>query len=107
MSDAYEVTAGTPLTANGSSANAQIKQAVRDLTGMSDRQIFTITCQGTWDGATVNVEHSIDGGTTWIADSELAFTENASKVSELSRNARVRGTMSSAGASSSVKVYLS
>ena len=106
MSDFYDLMEGTPRTSNGSTSEFKIKHKVRDLEGNSERQIFTVGAQGTWDGATLKLEFSFDGGTVWHEDSNLTFTANGSSVSELSRNTLIRATLSSAGASTSVSMYI-
>ncbi len=56
---------------------------------------------GTWDGATVTIKGSLDGGTTYTAPPESIgeFTESTFETLNLHAVCKVRATVSSAGAS--------
>ena len=63
-----------------------------------------VAVSGTFDGATVALEASIDGGTTFISCTEV--TEAAIKAFQATRGTKIRATISSAGASTSLTVNL-
>lgn len=105
MSDFYDVTGGG-LTANGSSTAVQIKQAVRDLGSSSERQAWTVFAEGTWDGATLTLEFGPSKTGPWLTDANTTFTANGAAITEMSRNTWVRATLSSAGASTDVNLYV-
>ena len=50
----------------------------------------TLFCQGTVVG-TVSLEVSIDGGTTWVTNADLTFTENSVVNFEVANGALIRG----------------
>ena len=60
----------------------------------------TVFAWGTWDGATVTLEMSPDEGTTWIALTDLTFTENAAINMDIAVGIHIRGTVSGVGTSS-------
>lgn len=63
-----------------------------------------VAISGTFDGATVALEASIDGGTTYISCTSV--TEAAIKAFQATSDTRIRATISSAGASTSLTVNL-
>ena len=59
-----------------------------------------LTVQGTWDGATVTLEATEDGGTTWIpVGDDTTMTANGKANFELA-SCTIRATVSSAGTTS-------
>lgn len=62
----------------------------------------TFSAWGTWNGATVSLEWSPDGGTTWIAvGSASTFTENGLAKFSLGVG-HIRATLSNAGGTTSL-----
>lgn len=53
---------------------------------------------GTWDGATITLQTSLDDGTTWTALTGHAYTSDTAKVIWTTRSMLIRATISSAGA---------
>lgn len=66
----------------------------------------TVRAFGTFDGATVKLQASYDGGTTWIdAGAEASFT--AAGLANFSLGpCKLRGALSGAGASTSVSLHI-
>ena len=64
----------------------------------------TVALYGTWDSATVTINISLDGGTTWIAYA-AASTANA-HVAVTIYGAKLKLTVASAGAGTTLKGYL-
>ena len=93
-------------TSDGSGDAYQIKQVVRDLTGATTREHLTVYATGTFDGATVQLDHSPSADGPWVSESDVAFDSAGSKSTPMSRHAWVRGTVSSAGASTSVTLWI-
>lgn len=63
--------------------------------------VHTFAAWGTWDGATVTLEYSPDGGTTWIAvGSDTTLTANGVANFQLAAGMYVRATVSSVGTTS-------
>lgn len=60
---------------------------------------------GTWDGATVTIQGSLDGGVTWTALSSLTLTANTFISFEMGL-AHIRAVVSSAGASTELSAYV-
>ena len=60
---------------------------------------------GTWDTATVTIQTSFDGGTTWTSPSGAVFTADVVTTFE-SGVCLVRAVLSSVGASTSLSAYL-
>ena len=83
----------TAVAANGSGTAQAIK-------GNTMFEFNTAFAWGTWDGATVILEVSPDEGTTWIAVTDLTFTENSMINVNLAVGIEVRGTVSGVGTSS-------
>jgi predicted amidohydrolase len=66
-----------------------------------------VVVAGTWVTATVKLQMSPDGGTTWV-DAGSASTFTADGISSFALNAcKVRVNVSSVGASSSVNAWIS
>ena len=66
-----------------------------------------IVVAGTWDTATVKLQMSPDGGTTWV-DVGSASTYTADGISSFALNScKVRVNVSSVGSSTSVSAWLS
>jgi hypothetical protein len=65
----------------------------------SGQGVGSLQISGTWDGATVTIEGSIDGGKTWIAPAASAYTSNVMTTFEAG-NILVRAVVSSAGTTS-------
>jgi hypothetical protein len=63
---------------------------------------YTLVAWGTWDGATVSLELSPDGGTTWIAITGASFTDDGAANIDTQAGLTYRGAVSGAGASTSV-----
>lgn len=94
------------LTANGSTTGVRMYHT-RD--GGDDK--FTVFAVGTFDGATVTYETSPDSGTTWIsAGSDGIFTTDGQGKLEIQSDYEepmlIRATVSSAGGSTDVTMYL-
>ncbi|KPJ66515.1 MAG: hypothetical protein AMJ43_07735 [Coxiella sp. DG_40] len=92
---------GSAETANGSYPSAGI-------TVYGGRSTFV--AYGTWDGATVTLEMSPDGGTTWIAiGSDTTFTADGVGNTEFGWDSQnpilVRATVSSVGTTSLTMVW--
>ena len=64
----------------------------------------TVGLYGTWDSATVTINISLDGGTTWIAYA-AASTANA-HVAVTIYGGKLKLTVASAGASTDLQGYL-
>lgn len=69
--------------------------------------VATLTVQGTFDGATAKLQHSLDGGTTYVdCDSDNAsFTAAGQSNVELAAG-KVRMNLASAGGSTSIDAYM-
>lgn len=66
-----------------------------------------IVVSGTWDTATVKLQMSPDGGTTWV-DVGSASTYTADGISSFALNScKVRVNVSSVGGSTSVSAWIS
>lgn len=65
-----------------------------------------ICCSGTWDGATITIQVSPDGGTTWIDVDHGAYTDDFVKRVSLCYGMKIRGTVSNAGASTDLSVWI-
>ena len=102
----YELTEGTPLTSNGSTSVFEVRRVVDEVSSNSQRQTWTVIAAGTWDGATLTLEFGPTENGPWVSTTESAFTDDAIYVSPASRSVFVRGTLSSAGASTSVDLWL-
>lgn len=68
----------------------------------------TVSAWGTWDGATVTLEFSPDEGTTWIAcGADTTFTEDGGGNLYIApQGILIRGSVSSAGASTDVNLSM-
>ncbi len=68
----------------------------------------TLHIFGTWDGATVSITGSLDGGTTYDAptDSVSEFTEDT-LIPFKCGDCKVKATISGKGSSTSLNAYLS
>ena len=66
----------------------------------------TLQLCGTWDGATVKIEGSIDNGKTWIQPSNSTYFENSIVSFEMGIGL-VRTDISDSGPSTDISVYLS
>jgi hypothetical protein len=65
----------------------------------------TIVAYGTWDTATVTIQLSPDGGTTWI-DTDASFTANGAKNITARAGLLYRAAVATAGTDSiTVKAY--
>ena len=65
--------------------------------------VMTFAAWGTWDTATVTLEYSPDGGTTWIAvGSDTTLTADGVANFQLPAGTYIRATVSSVGGSTSV-----
>ena len=63
---------------------------------------MTIVAYGTWDGATLKIQASPDGGTTKIDITDASFTANGLLNLEVRRGLTYYGNISSAGGSTSL-----
>lgn len=62
---------------------------------------------GTWDGATVSLEFTPDGGTTWVAmGTDTTINANGSGIFQCGRFP-VRATIASAGPSTVLSAFIS
>lgn len=71
---------------------------------------FMVAATGTFAGASLAIELSVDGGTTWFAATDdsgtaLAFTSADAKILETGE-AKVRGTLSSAATTTDIDMTL-
>jgi len=66
----------------------------------------TIICEGTFDGCTITVEGSIDGGEWVSCGSDSEFTSAGIVTIELSNHFSVRGTLTSAGGSTDITLKI-
>ena len=66
--------------------------------------LFAIS--GTLDGATIHLEMSPDGGTTWIDVRSGSFTTEGASAVHVPARCQLRAAMSGAGAATSVNVWL-
>lgn len=82
-------------TANGSGEN--LKWA-----GIGSGSLQVV---GTWDGATVTVKGSMDGGVTFTAPTGSAFTSDVMTTFEMGEGL-VNATVSGAGGSTNLSAYL-
>lgn len=73
---------------NGSSASKQ-----------STGEWITVSATGTWDGATLTYEISMDD-TTWVAVSDATFTADGIANVQLAPGTYIRATLSSVGTTS-------
>lgn len=101
----YDLTEGG-LTANGSSTARQIKSIVRDLEGSSERQTWTIIADGTWDSASLQLDFGPTADGPWQTSSDVTFDADGAQITELSRELWVRATLSSAGGSTDVNLWV-
>lgn len=67
---------------------------------------MALQVHGTWDGATVNLEASLDDGTTWSTFTGYSYTADAFKVLWTTRGMMVRASIASAGASTSLSMSI-
>ena len=63
-----------------------------------------VAVSGTFDGATVTMEASLDGGTTFIA--ATTATEAAIKAYKCTKQTKMRAVITGAGASTSLTVIM-
>ena len=63
-----------------------------------------VAVSGTFDGATVTMEASLDGGTTFIA--ATAITEAAIKAYKCTKQTKMRAVITGAGLSTSLTVLM-
>ena len=61
---------------------------------------------GIWDGATINIEVSLDDGSTWNVLTGHAYTADTAKVVWTTRSMKVRATIANSGASTSLSAWL-
>ena len=61
---------------------------------------------GTWDGATVSLETSLNEGTTWSTLTGYAYTTDTAKVIWTTRGMLVRATITNAGASTVLNAWM-
>ena len=61
---------------------------------------------GTWDGATVSIEMSLDEGTTWTVITGHAYTSDTAKVIWTTRGMLIRATITNAGASTVLNAWM-
>ena len=61
---------------------------------------------GTWDGATVSIEMSLDEGTTWTVITGHAYTSDTAKIIWTTRGMLIRATITSAGASTVLNAWM-
>ena len=61
---------------------------------------------GTWNGATISLETSLDEGTTWNTITGHAYTTDTAKVVWVTRGMLVRATITNAGASTVLNAWL-
>lgn len=64
-----------------------------------------IVAWGTWDGATLTMEVSVDD-TTWVALEDGAFTVDTAKTMLLPASVQLRATVASAGGSTSLNCWV-
>lgn len=69
-------------------------------------QDSVVYCDGTFDGATVTVEYGPTEDGPWFTADEVTFTAKGHSASVLTARSHVRATVSSAGASTSVSVWV-
>ena len=67
---------------------------------------MALQVSGTWDGATVNLEASLDDGTTWNTFTGYSYTADAFKVLWTTRGMMVRASIANAGASTSISMSI-
>ena len=68
---------------------------------------YMFSAQGTWDGATVKLQYSLDGGTTFIdCGAYTTLTANGGGIATIPHGAIVRADQSGSGASTDINAYL-
>ena len=65
-----------------------------------------IVARGTFDGATVTLQSSLDQGTTWHDVEDYVFTEKGVRTILLPEVALVRGEIASAGSGTSITMEI-
>jgi hypothetical protein len=71
--------------------------------------VGTFVCEGTWNSATVKMQMSPDGGTTWVdVGDDVTFTDDGVGNFELGgdSNFKIRADLSSAGNSTSIDCWM-
>lgn len=65
-----------------------------------------IQVEGTWDGATVTLNGSYNGGTSYLSPANGTFTEDTITDIDIATG-KVKATISNAGASTDLSCYIS
>lgn len=87
-------------TANGDSDVASVNA------NRAPGGFVSFVASGTWDGATITMKFSPDGGTTWVAIPDAAFTQDTIKNCSLPFGV-IKATVSSAGDDTELNLWLS
>lgn len=72
------------------------------LKNLATQQYATVWVSGTFDGATVGLEIKPQNSSAWITESDMEFTEAGVNALLVPHKMEVRGTISSAGSSTSI-----
>ena len=75
-----------------------------ELKNLASQQYVTVWVTGTFDSASVGLEIKPYGAPAWITESDMTFTEAGAKALLVPHKMEVRGTVSSAGASTSINM---
>lgn len=94
-------------TTNGSSDPVKVA-ALRDSNGSWPQvgEHLAVFADGTFDGATIALEVAPTSAGPWASTADSAFTAAGRVVTPMSGRAWVRATVSSAGASTSVSLWV-
>lgn len=76
MPAANEVNIRAMTRANGWTATAQASNTV----SFNPQSWFNILLSGTWNGASILLQYSLDGGSTWVTHPDGTFTADTAKV---------------------------
>ena len=86
--------------------NAQATDGDGAIVDWNGNKEGTLQISGTWNGATVTIYGSLDDGTTFKAPTNSAYTEDVITSFQMGPG-KVKATISSAGASTSLSAYIS
>ena len=78
-----------------------------ELKNLGSQQYVVVWAEGTFDSASVGLEIRPYGTTAWITEADMTFTAEGAKALLVPHKMDVRGTVSSAGASTSINMGVS
>lgn len=78
-----------------------------ELKNLASQQYVVVWASGTFDGATVGLEIKPENSSAWITEPDMEFTTEGARALLVPHKMEVRGTVSGAGASTSVNMGVS